>query len=352
MADQGPFTIPVDDVEKSVGARIGVVSLPSSYRDHPLIWAALAHETGGHDVLHADVRLLPELDSAVRQVTNDQFLGQLWAYWMDEAASDVYGLLNIGPSFVVNLAAFFTTLVHQASEGRVAIGTLGNQSFVDSQNQLDVHPTDILRIHLGLGVIENLHQLSVGRRSEYIDAVQTLAEECAGNVTKIQFVALNADGRPRVLQEFPLADMQALARKVGAFIANSKLDALGGHSVQEIETWDDGDEAVAQAVANQLLSNGSVAGLGDDAQLLAGATLALLQQPRRYEDVTARLNEALDESFARDPIFRLPHAHRMFFRPELFRRVSFDRPTAPPALATFLRAEAPKRPRRRARAKA
>ena len=66
--ENGPFTIPVDQVEQSIGGTVGVVSLPSTYRDHPLLWASLAHETSGHDVVHADPGLLAELRTGVQQI--------------------------------------------------------------------------------------------------------------------------------------------------------------------------------------------------------------------------------------------------------------------------------------------
>src|ERR1051325_8553800 len=97
-ADSGPFTIPSDDMKRDFGITVGVVSLPSSYRDHPIVWPSLGHEVGGHDVLHADPGLLPELAKHVQSAIPDKTLGRLWAYWMDEAASDVYGLLNVGAS--------------------------------------------------------------------------------------------------------------------------------------------------------------------------------------------------------------------------------------------------------------
>src|SRR5436305_650588 len=57
----GPFTLTAETVKGLIGSPIGVVSLPSTCRDHPFTWASLAHETGGHDVLHADTGLLEQL---------------------------------------------------------------------------------------------------------------------------------------------------------------------------------------------------------------------------------------------------------------------------------------------------
>jgi hypothetical protein len=329
-ADQGPFTITADDIRRYIGGRSGVVSLPSSYRDHPVLWASLAHETGGHDVLHADRKLLPQLRRGVAHLFPDnKGLGQLFAYWMDETASDVYGLLNMGPSFVFNLAAFFTTLVHQLTGGEWRIGILSNLSYLDEKNQLDPHPTDLLRVHVALGAVESLHGLSVSQRGSYAHAIEQLASTCAGGAETINIWSLTEQ---RVVRRFPLAAMQAAARTVGAFIADATLGALAGHSIQDIETWDDDDEATVQTIVTQFSKEGSVAGLGDDAQLLGGATIALLEQSSSYDDFTTQLNEALDESFARDPIFGLPRPHRILFKPELFRRNSVNKPVSPPAI--------------------
>eukprot|EP01114_Cavostelium_apophysatum_P010249 TRINITY_DN2375_c0_g1_i2.p1 TRINITY_DN2375_c0_g1~~TRINITY_DN2375_c0_g1_i2.p1 ORF type:complete len:320 (-),score=102.88 TRINITY_DN2375_c0_g1_i2:103-1062(-) len=111
-AAAGPFTLPVDAIEQITGGDVGVVSMPASYMDHPVLWASLGHETGGHDVLHADTTLLPELKSKLQAKigTGKNQFGKLWAYWIDETASDVYGILNYGPAFTMNLGFFFGAL--------------------------------------------------------------------------------------------------------------------------------------------------------------------------------------------------------------------------------------------------
>jgi len=324
----GPYTLPSDDMKNTTGATIGVVSLPSVLRDHPLLWAALAHETGGHDVVHADPKLLPELRTGVAKALSDKSLGELWAFWMDEAVADVYGLLNLGPAFVFNLAAFFTTLVHQL-EGK-PIGILSNQTYLDSNNRPDVHPTDVLRVSLARGVVENLHGLSIARRNDYLQAIDALLAIVADGETTIDFV-----GNGRVVNQFPLADMQAAAQQAGAFIVNAKFAALGNHSIQDIETWDDSDEDKVQSMLTTMNAGGAVGGMGDDAQVLATATLALLQAPNKYDAVTKQINDALDVSFASDPVFGSLRPHRMLFRPSMgpHRHINSERFFGPPTIA-------------------
>ncbi len=327
----GPFTIPVDDIARLFDGAVGVVSLPSTYRNHPLLWASLAHETGGHDVLHADAGLLPELSQAVRtffgggaipsggQVTANQFLGLLWSHWMDEAASDVYGVMNIGPEFGLNLVAFFTALWERIKP--TGNPTLRTSSGPDPRSGvLDPHPTDILRPYLIKGAIEALQALSAARRTQYADDLETLAQITAGGAATVEIQGLVPTG-PSVGLRFnaslPIDLMQTAAQHVGSLIATGALQALGGNSIQALETWDDTDEDTARLIAQNMTANVAVAGQGDDAALLAGATIAAFDQPGSYDIITARLNEALDASFASDPYWGTPRPDLSFMRTKL-----------------------------------
>ncbi len=324
----GPFTIPSDEESRLFGAKIGVVSLPSTYRDHPVLWASLAHETGGHDVTHADEGLLPELAIGVQalfgvdplrtgqQPSHRQLDGLLWSYWIDEAAADIYGVLNIGPTFALNLAAFFAALNNRAT-GAVIPSLRTQSGHTEDDLTLDPHPTDILRLHLAIGAIENLNGLSAMTRDKYITELEQLAGLCAqgANTVEIQGdVAIDRDRWIRVNTRRPLEDMQKSARLVGAYIVTAKLQALANHSIQDIETWDDADELTAQQIATAFQGTASVADMGDDAQLLAGATLTLVAQPDRYNTVTERLAQALDRSYEQDPVWSAPTPHLVFIR--------------------------------------
>ena len=321
----GPFTLPVDDVQQLIGSKVGVVSMPATYAPHPVIWAALAHETGGHDVTHADAGLLTELGNGIAaafagmavdpSISRDQ-LAQLWSYWIDEASADVYGLLNIGPAFAPNLAAFFAALNARATGGPPSLRMDSGFQANDPNQILDPHPTDIVRLHLAIGVIESLAGLAADKRSSYVQMIEGIAA-MLGNGSMVKIVG-NIPISDNQLQPFeaavPLAVMQQAARNVGGYIATARLNALNGHSIQDIETWDDNDERVAQTINTALAAGKPVVSLGDDAQLLAGATLALLDQPGKYKAVTEALNAALDKSFQTDPIWGVPTADAAYIR--------------------------------------
>jgi hypothetical protein len=306
--DLGPFTIPVDEARRLINASVGVVSLPASFAGHPFLFTSLTHETGGHDVLHADTDLLPELKRGVHGLFtgSSAWLGVLWDHWMDETASDIYGLLNMGPMFSASLAALLAVFLRDPHDA-AAHPTMRSASGKDRGGQLDVHPTDILRYSVAQGVIENLTGLSSARRQAYLDEIDQLVAFCGGGAD-----AIGLDGAARSFsgrtidfngRSFAIADMQAAAHKIGAYVATTRLHALGGRSIQDIETWDDSDDGTALAIAAKLLHDQPVIGAGDDAQLLAGLTIAILRQPDDavYASATRQVNLALDDSFARDP---------------------------------------------------
>jgi nucleoside phosphorylase len=318
---EGPFTITYEQIAKLINGSVGVVSLPHTFADHPLFYGSLAHETGGHDVIHADLTLMPQLRSQVYKLFDSKdmsWLGLLWDYWMDEAAADVYGVLNIGPSFGYNLALLLAVFIGQNKKPPAKEAQLRAFSGADDSGALDVHPTDILRLSLVQGVVENLTGLSSSTRAAYVDRLARLAKSLApgANTVELTGFARVSNGRSMNFeQSAPLDAMQEAARQVGAMIATTPFDALAGHSVQDIETWDDADENSAVTIAGRLHTGSSIIGAGDDAQIVAGLTLAALQAPDRYAAASKLANDALDDSFASDPYWGIDARDLMVAKP-------------------------------------
>jgi hypothetical protein len=231
----------------------------------------------------------------------------IWSYWMDEAAADVYGILNMGPAFALNLAGFLAAFrarlrgQTEAGDPFVALDTS-----VLPNGEMDAHPIDLLRFYIAAGAVEGLKGLSDTRRGEYIAAIEALARLVAGGMSEVGLrgrVTFDRDKKIEIDANMQLTEAADAARKVGRMLATASFAKLNNRSIQDIETWDDADEDVAQEICKKVLAGESIVAAGDDAQLLAGVTLALVQKPERYDMATSLLNAALDDSFDRDPIW-------------------------------------------------
>jgi hypothetical protein len=323
--EDGPYTLTSEMMQRELGTTTSVVSLPQSYRAHPIIWSSLTHEVCGHDIVHADEQLVPELVEGIRalfcpqgfdpdpgaKLEADELNALIWSYWIDEAVADVYGILNMGPTFALNLSAFLYAFISSDNvrKRRSASprGSLRTSTWPGTDGRMDNHPTDILRLHLAIGVIESLTRLSSGTKKQYIDDIKAVANVAANGQTAVRLtgaVQISHDRWQDIKIEAPLALAQDGARRAGAFMTTARLQALGNHSVQDIETWDDADEKTAIDVAKRIWDQNPIVGAGDDAQLLAGATMAVLDRRGFYASATRLLNVALDDSYVKDPVWQ------------------------------------------------
>jgi len=229
--DAGPYTWPVD-ATRSFGLKVGVVSLPpSNARRGILAWTAIGHETAGHDILHADNGLLDEVSHAVRRALRAKSstapLASYWADRIDETASDVLGILNMGPSAAIGIVGYFRGL-NAAFGGPPILRNAGPAS--------DAHPADIVRGFLAAEVVRGL---AFSGASAWADVVLRETEKDAKSIT--------LEGR-----KVPTALARASAEAVARAIANTPMKALEDHAFGEIQTWRDRDETVTSALREML----------------------------------------------------------------------------------------------------
>jgi len=145
---------------------VGIVNLPPANARHGLLaWPALGHETGGHDILHADNGLLDEVSGAVRTALSaDNATKQLADYWasrIDETASDVLGILNMGPAPAIGLIGFFRGL-NAAFTGNATLRNTGPSN--------DPHPADIVRGFLAAATVRQLEFSDASAWGDVIEA--------------------------------------------------------------------------------------------------------------------------------------------------------------------------------------
>jgi hypothetical protein len=219
----GPYTWPV-------------VSLPPANARQGLVaWSALGHETAGHDILHADTGLPEELAAALQQNLRPlgHDLDHYWSSRIDESASDVLGILNLGPAAGIGLVTYFRAL-NAAFNGEARLRSEGPAS--------DPHPADILRGYLAA---ETVRRLKFAGR-----------EDWAGVITG----ETNKDAATIVLAgEVVPAD---LARQSAVVVAQTLLDhrfrALENHALGEIQNWRDPDEATVERLRAVLRTNSAL----------------------------------------------------------------------------------------------
>ena len=217
--DFGPYTWPVDATE-SLGLSAGIVNLPpAQIRGGIVAWSALGHETAGHDILHADEGLQPELAEEVRKqlAAVGHGLDDYWADRIDETASDVMGILNMGPAAAIGLLAYFRGL-GAAFGGAAKLRCNGPED--------DPHPADILRGYLAAEVVSLLAFTGKTKWS------RAILDDTTKDVTRI--IIAGREITPDVARQS--------AKVVAKTLVQYKAVSLEHHALGEIQNWRDKDE--------------------------------------------------------------------------------------------------------------
>ncbi|OPY75291.1 MAG: hypothetical protein A4E63_00402 [Syntrophorhabdus sp. PtaU1.Bin050] len=231
--DFGPYTWPVD-ATSVFGLKAGVVNLPPANAKRGLLaWAALGHETTGHDILYADTGLLQELAAKVRKALEEQNVGQglpdYWADRIDETASDILGILNIGPSAGIGLIGYFRAL----NEAYTGDGKLRNDGPED-----DPHPADIVRGYLAASAVGLL------KFSGATGWAKTILSETEKDLTRIRL------GEAVIKPE----DARQSAGIVASTLMRGKMESLDNHALGDIQDWRDHDETITKKLRTILIS--------------------------------------------------------------------------------------------------
>lgn len=221
--DFGPYTWPVD-ATASFKVQAGVVNMPPANATGGLVsWAALGHETAGHDILHADTGLQDELAQALRTslAPLGHGLADYWSERIDETSSDVMGILNLGPAAGIGLIAYFRAL-------GLAFGAPGKLRSDGPAN--DPHPADIVRGYLAAEVVALL--------------------KFKGAAAWAKTIAAETDKDRGTITLAGQTISPTLARKSAKVVASTlvkyKAAALENHALGEIQNWADSDEALLQ----------------------------------------------------------------------------------------------------------
>ncbi|MDD1654852.1 MAG: hypothetical protein LUO91_03995 [Methanomicrobiales archaeon] len=235
--EAGPYTWPVD-ATSSFGVRAAIVNLPpANARAGILAWAALAHETAGHDIIHADEGLAEEMAGKVWEALTKAKLGKVlpdyWSARIDETASDVLGILNMGPAAGIGLVGYFRAL-------RAAWG--GDPVLSGEGHLSDPHPADLLRAYLAAAVVR---RLSFSGAARWAAAIEREADR---DLTTIRLGST----------VIPPGDAKRSADIVAEVLSRTKMEQLELRALGHIQDWRDSDERITAKLRTLLREEGTL----------------------------------------------------------------------------------------------
>lgn len=266
---RGPYTWPITAAQH-FAVKAAVVSLPAANAHTGLLaWASLPHETSGHDILHADDGLHADLANNVRQALNtkNNRLADYWADRVDETASDVLGILNMGPAAAIGLIGYFRAL--RAAQGGAA--KLSNRG--ERNPRRYPHPLDILRGYLAASTVE---LLSFKEAPEW---AKVLKEECDKDLEQIVIGNETIDNR----------EAQESAAIVAETLVKISVKSLENHSLGDIQDWNDWDEDIVSELGALFYTDTAVADVIRTgyyaAHVVAAAIVKALEEDAELEKI-------------------------------------------------------------------
>jgi hypothetical protein len=260
--EDGPYTWPVDITSQFFSINTAIVNLPPSVSRYGVLgWASLGHETAGHDILHADEGLLAEMQQALWQALKDaklpRGLPEYWAERIDETASDVLGILNMGPAAGIGIIGLLRGV--RGSRGDAVLSTVGPDG--------DEHPCDIVRGYLAASVVR---LLSFDGRDAWADAIEAETDRDRSS-------SINLGGRVVTVE-----DAKKSAEIAAKTISKGKMKAMGYRPFLDIQDWKNEDEAVVGELVLPLTTSASLedslAGGYYAAHAVAAAVVAALRK--------------------------------------------------------------------------
>lgn len=259
--DFGPYAFTAS-ATKLYGSGVGLVNMPPAFAEQGLAaWAALGHETAGHEILHADDGLHEELgeavyegimassDTGLKDENSRKHLAEYWSNRIDETASDVMAILNMGPAAAIGLIAYFRGL-SIAGGGPGRLSPIGQAA--------GVHPAPLAR---GWVMVQALRHCSFREEADATKAAQKqsappdwideLLVEIDRDVPRSK--NLNLAGAV-----FTADVVRASAESVATAILTHKAEALDRHALLEIQDWRKHDQQIVELLTIHTILGGSM----------------------------------------------------------------------------------------------
>lgn len=235
--DLGPYTYTAD-ATAIFNVNTAIVNIPAANaRSGLLAWALISHEVAGHDILNADIGLTGEISKALWDALYEKFpdsiLPRYWVERLDETASDVLAILNMGPAAGVAFLGYSRAL-NSDGLARPRMSCYGDE--------MDEHPADVLRGYLAASVIRQLSFEGKDDRPDKNDWADFIEEETGRDCREATL------GWDRV----QIVDVKDSAEITARIIATTPMKSLEDHSLRDIQDWMDHDEAIVELIQNHI----------------------------------------------------------------------------------------------------
>lgn len=359
---RGPYTHPANKTNK-VGVKAAIVCLPPEHRTGGLLaWSSLGHEIAGHNLLRAQQGLIRELSGKVLKAVNNkgkrQFpkakcIDRLATYWserVEELASDVLGVLNMGPSSAIGFVGYLrgarggplkiggpfhsrksTKILHLYSEtdggfnqwfDRIGkdVKLSGKKGLFgyerDSEDAVqyekhftlqDVHPVDCLRVYSMIKVIMLIKGLQEETQVGWVDLIKREVDKDlhGTSVIKLEEMDSSKEVPERVFIDIPLDIAIRTAEIAAEVIATSKIKCLKQRSFIDIIPWTDRDEVLVDQIRQALRDNAPIRDISKKVRHIVAAALieSLEASNPKIETLFQRMKLLLVEAFSSMPIW-------------------------------------------------
>jgi hypothetical protein len=226
-----------------------------------------------------------------------EFAAKYWRHRIDETASDVCGVLNLGPASGFGLALLLLPL--------------RNHKLLNSLPTQDVHPFDPLRIILAADVLRGIRELDFQTCEGYADALENVVDEYGSNAQDEGFILHSKTKNGHYLEAaIPYEGMRETVKIVADVISSTRFKSLENHSLSEINTWTNSDEILVQRIVDDLLNNNDPSiDIGPDdqvvyaAHLLAGGIIALMKNTK-IDTVSENTINSLVRLYENNPVWK------------------------------------------------
>lgn len=307
------------ETTRKIGIESSFVCMPKSYTQNIILWSATGHEVGGHDILHSDKGLLQEISKVVKNEIQakseglglnkpiticgreassvSDFAVDYWNSTIDETASDICSVLNLGPAAGIGLVV---SLLSRSE----------NKKFINEFPINEVHPIDVLRILLVIESIRCMKNLDINVINGYTNFFEGIIDKYCQNKNELKLYTTRSNHQKYYDVIVPFHEMRETAKIVANTIIYGNLKTLNDHHLSEINNWNNHDEILVQRLIKDL-SHNNIPSLdpGPDgnqvyaAHILSAGILEIIKSAK-ITQVTSLCVEALNKLFESNPVWQ------------------------------------------------